>query len=344
MLKKPAFAPAKSGDSAGSNAPSSLTPRLSIGDLGPKEGIDDLDQIKKFETFIDQDRIDDVEPLVVAYVQQRPNSWRGHYIQGYVLFRMRKIGDSIKELAKSLELNIENPEAHKILGRDFVVIGKFDYAQTELEAAARLKPNSAEIHNSLGEVYSGRDMFKEAKSEFTAAIRLDPGYAQAYNALGFTEESLGDDTAALTAYNQAVEVADQKRFKFDAPFINLSAYYNRLGKPEAALQYARKAIAVDSNNDLSCYQLGRAYQALGKWEQAAEAFQKAISVNPVSPSSAQYYYVLSQVDRKLGKGKESLAALERFQELKRATELIEDKLLDNNRRTSVSDTGATQKQ
>ncbi|HWO31073.1 MAG TPA: tetratricopeptide repeat protein, partial [Candidatus Acidoferrum sp.] len=325
-------------------APRSLAPRLSIGDLGPKTDVDDLDQIRKFETLIDRDGIDDVEPLVLAYVKERPNSWRGHYIQGYVLFRMRKIGDSIKELAKSLELNVDNPEAHKILGRDFVVIGKFDYAQTELEAAARLKPNSAEIHNSLGEVYSGRDMFKEAKSEFTAAIRLDPEYAEAYNALGFTEESLGDDTAALAAYNKAVQVADQKGLKFDAPFINLGAYYNRLGKPEPALLYARKAIAVDSKNDLSYYQLGRAYQALGKWEQAAEAFQKAISVNPVSPSSAQYYYVLSQVYRKLGKEKESLAALDRFQELKRATELIENKMLDNNRRTSVSDTGATDKQ
>ena len=91
---------------------------------------------------------------MLAYLKEHPNSWRAHYIQGYVLFRMRKVGDSIKELAKSLELNADNPEAHKILAKDFVVIGKFDYAQTELQQAVRLKPESAEIHYSLGEIYS----------------------------------------------------------------------------------------------------------------------------------------------------------------------------------------------
>ncbi len=341
ILMKTASRPATSVYSAKSR--SSLQSRTPVGELTPNRDVDDVGQIKNFEASIDQDKIDEVEPLVLAYLKEYPNSWRAHYIQGYVLFRMRKIGDSIKELAKSLELNVENPEAHKILGRDFVVIGKFDYAQTELQQAARLKPQSAEIHYSLGEVYSGRDMFKEAKSEFATTIQLDSKYAEAYNALGFAEESLGDDTAALEAYNKALQIADQKGFKFDAPYINLSAYYNRLGKPELALQNAQKAIELDSKSDLAYYQLGRAYQSQGKWDQAAEGFRNAISANPVSPSSAQYYYVLSQVYRKLGKTKESLAALERFQELKHATELIEDKMLDN-RRVSVSDPAAHDKQ
>jgi tetratricopeptide (TPR) repeat protein len=341
ILNKTASTPATSVNSA--KPVSSLPSRPSVGELIPNGDVDDVGQIKNFEAAIDQDKIDEVEPLVLAYLKEHPNSWRAHYIQGYVLFRMRKIGDSIKELAKSLELNVDNPEAHKILGRDFVVIGKFDYAQTELQQAARLKPQSAEIHYSLGEVYSGRDMFKEAKSEFATTIQLDSKYAEAYNALGFADESLGDDTAALEAYNKALQVADQKGFKFDAPYINLSAYYNRLGKPELALQKAQKAIELDSKSDLAYYQLGRAYQSLSKWDQAAEAFRNAVSANPVSPSSAQYYYVLSQVYRKLGKTKESLAALERFQELKHATELIEDKMLDN-RRVSVSKPAADDKQ
>jgi tetratricopeptide (TPR) repeat protein len=140
-----------------------------------------------------------------------------------------------------------------------------------------------------------------------------------------------------------MQIADQKGSKFDAPYVNLSAYYNRLNKPEPALQYARKAIQLDSKNDLGYYQMGRAYQSLGEWDEAAEALRNAISVNPVSPSAAQYYYVLSQVYRKLGKGKESLAALEHFQELKHATELVEEKILDN-RRPSISDSGAAVKQ
>jgi tetratricopeptide (TPR) repeat protein len=223
-------------------------------------------------------------------------------------------------------LNANNPEAHKILAKDFVVIGKWDYAQTELQHAERLKPESAEIHYSLGEVYSGRDMLKEAKVEFMAAIQHDPENAEAYNALGFTEESLGNDTAALAAYKKAMEIADRKGSKFDAPYINVSEYYNRLNQPEPALEYARKAIALNSKSDLGYYQLARAHQSRGEWEQSADALRHAISLNP---TSAQYYYVLSQVYRSLGKQPESVAALKSFQELKHAEELVDEKMRDN---------------
>jgi len=56
-------------------------------------------------------------------------------------------------------------QKHTRSGKDFVVIGKYDYAQTELQQAARLKPESAEIHTAWARSYSGRDMFREAKSE-----------------------------------------------------------------------------------------------------------------------------------------------------------------------------------
>ncbi|MGA7929772.1 MAG: tetratricopeptide repeat protein, partial [Candidatus Sulfotelmatobacter sp.] len=325
-------------NSPGSTA--TLAPRPSTGELIPNADADDLDQIKRFEASIEKDEIDAVEPLVVAYLKDHPNSWRAHYIQGYELFRMRKVGDSIRELAKSLELNADNPEAHKILAKDFVMIGEIDRAETELLQAVRLKPESAEIHYSLGEVYSAKDMLKEAKAEFTAAIQRDPTYAEAYNALGFTEESLEDDKAALAAYTKAMQVADHKGFKFDAPNVNLSEYYNRLGNPELALRYARKAIELNAKSDLGYYQMGRAYQSTGEWDQAADALRNAISLNP---TSAQYFYILSQIYRKLGKQKESQAALQTFQELKHAEELVADKIRDG-RRIAVPDPKAVEKQ
>lgn len=307
---------------------SSLSLRTSTGELLPI-GTDDLDQIKNFEAAIGNDKIDEVEPLVSTYLQGHANSWRAHYIEGYLLFRMRKVGDSIRELSKSLELNVDDPEAHKILAKDFVIIGQVDYALTELQQAKRLKPESAEIHYSLGEIYSAKDMLPESKSEFMAAIQRDPTYAEAYNALGFTEESLDHDPAALEAYKKAIEVADKKGFKYDAPYINLSAYYNRLGNPELALQFARKGIELNSKSDLAYYQMAKAYESRHELEQAAEALAKAISI---MPSSAQYFYVLSQVDRKLGKQKESTEALQSFERLKHEAELVDNKILENRQR------------
>lgn len=294
-------------------------------------GDDDLDAIKGFESAIEKDEIDAVEPRVVAYLQDHPNSWRAHYIYGYLLFRMRKFGESIRELSRSLEINTDDAEAHKILAKDFVVIGQIDYAQAELQQAVRINPNSAEIHYSLGEVYSTKDMVPEAKAEFMAAIERDPTYAEAYNALGFTEESLDNDAAALKQYTKAIEVADQKGFKYDAPYINLSAYYNRLGNPQLALQYAQKALALDSKSDLAYYQLAKAYESQKEFDKAADALGTAIVI---MPNSAQYYYVLSQIDRKLGRKKESADALQNFERLQREAQLVDKKIRDNRQPSS----------
>jgi len=49
----------------------------------------------------------------------------------------------VEALAKSLQLDINNAEAHKILGLDLTMSGKYEEAQIEMEQAARLRPNSA---------------------------------------------------------------------------------------------------------------------------------------------------------------------------------------------------------
>ena len=92
---------------------------------------DDPQRITEFESYIRAGRFQEVEPLLAAYVQEHPKASWGWYALGYSLFAQRKVGESIQALAKSLQLNNENAEAHKILGRDLMFIGRFAAAQTE---------------------------------------------------------------------------------------------------------------------------------------------------------------------------------------------------------------------
>ena len=81
----------------------------------------------------------------------------GWYALGYSLFAQQKIGESIRALAKSLQLDVKNSEAHKILGRDLMIIGRFDAAQVEFEQGIRYDPKSAEMHYNLGKLFSMQD-------------------------------------------------------------------------------------------------------------------------------------------------------------------------------------------
>jgi len=273
---------------------------------------DDPQQIASFQDLIREEKFQEVERLVRAYVAAHQRSWKAYYILGYVQFRQRKIGDSVRALAKSLELNTDNADAHRILGRDLCIIGQYDFALREYAQVLRLDPASAETHYNIGRVYAIQDDFHKARQELEAAIRLDADYMEAYNALGFAMEALGDDAAALEDYQAAVHRNEERHGKFEAPYVNLAGYYNYRGKLDLALEYANKALALNPNADLAYFQIAKVCRARQDWKGVAEALEKAIAINS---SRAQYYYVLAAAYRKLGKIEESQRAIARFQDL-----------------------------
>jgi tetratricopeptide (TPR) repeat protein len=282
-------------------------------------GSNDAQRVAELEGYIRDGRFTEVEPLLTAYVKERPSSTWGWYALGYSLFGQQKIGESIRALAKALELDIRNAEAHKILGRDLMIIGRFDAAQIEFEQAVRYKPDSAESHYNLGKLFSVQDDWDRARNAFEAALRVDPSYVEAMDALGFALEALGDDQGAVAMYRKAIAINEERNGTYALPHVNLSAYYNRTGDPAKALEHARSALALDPKSDRALFQQGRAYERQGNLDEAARVLNEAIVLNPRASS---YYYVLAGVCRRLGLTEESRKALEAFQKLEReSTEL-----------------------
>jgi tetratricopeptide (TPR) repeat protein len=273
---------------------------------------DDPKQIRLFESYIRKERFGEVEPLLSRYVRERPDSWLGFYQLGYVLFRERRIGESVRALARSLQLNLENAEAHKILGLNLTILGKYDEAQVELEQAARLMPDSAEIHYYLGRIYYTKNVLPLAKREFEEALRLDPHFMKAYDNLGLTLEALGDDDGALLNFRRAAELNERHELKSPWPYINTCALYNRRRDPQTALPMCLKATGQDPRSDAAHFETARAYMALKKWDDAAQSLERAIEAEP---RTARYYLVLSSVYRRLGRADDAQRALETFQKL-----------------------------
>ncbi len=108
---------------------------------------------------------------------------------GYVYFRLHKIWPSIQLLSKSLSINVNNAEAHKILGMDFTIVNRLDLATKELEFAVQLNPKSAESQYALGHVYYEQGAYGRAVTNFQKAIALDPDYVKAYHNLGLAYEA-----------------------------------------------------------------------------------------------------------------------------------------------------------
>jgi tetratricopeptide (TPR) repeat protein len=203
-----------------------------------------------------------------------------------------------------------------------MVIGRFDAAQIEFEQALRYKPDSAEVHYNLGKLFSVQDNWEPARKAFESALRLDPSYIEALDAQGFALEALGDDRGAIANYERAIELNEARRGSFASAHVNLSAYYNRTGDPEKALEYARKAIGLDPKSDRAWFQKGRADERRGSLDDAVDALNQAIALNPRASS---YYYVLASVYRRLGWTDESRKALEMFKRLEQESNELEKK-------------------
>ena len=291
---------------------------------------DDPQQIAEFQDRIVKQSFQEVEPLLHTYLAAHPRSWKAYYFLGYVQFRQRRIGDSLKALARSLELNADNADAHRILGRDLSIIGRYDFALREYEQALRLDPRSAETHYNIGRIYAIQDNFPKARRELEAAIQLDANYMEAYNALGFAVETLGDDAAALQDYQTAMRLNEDRHAKFEAPYVNSGGYYNRRGQLDLAVEYANKALALNPRSDLAYFQIAKACRTREDWKGVTDALEKAIAINPSRP---QYFYVLGAAYRKLGKIQESDRALASFQHLEKGTAEFERQRREADRAT-----------
>lgn len=282
---------------------------------GVNSGHDDTAQIMDFEKLAREGPdTTALESRLESYLRQHPSSPRAHYLLGYVQYRQRRIEESIRALSQSVELDGRDAESRALLGWVLAMANRCDLAQNELERAVELRPAWDEAHYRLGRVFLIEEDFVRARPAFERAIELSPDYREAYNALGVAKEALNDGPGALVSYEKAIEVSRANGKAFDTPYVNISGYYNRRGDPARAIEFARKALAINPKADLAYFELGRAYRIQEKWSDAQAALERAIALKS---DTAQYHYVLSIVYRKLGKQAESRAALETFRELDR---------------------------
>jgi tetratricopeptide (TPR) repeat protein len=279
----------------------------------PRHGGEQQDAILEgVEADISANKFADIEFRLNSYLTEHPKSSRAYYDLGYVQFKTHKIGPSIKDISKSLELNPNDAEAHKVLGLSCSIIGRYDLAEVELQQAARLEPESAEIHYFLARTYYTRGVYPLAKSEFETTIRLDPSYIKAYSNLGITSEALGNTDVALKNYTAAIQLEERQKQKSEWPYIYLSAFYNRQKNAAEAIHYALQAAEINTASDTAYFEMAKAYRTQKQLEKAVEAMQKAIAINS---RISDYYYVLGMTLRELGKQQESAQALKMYAQL-----------------------------
>jgi protein O-mannosyl-transferase len=109
----------------------------------------------------------------------------------------------------------------------------------------RTSPESPRAHFALGEVYHKEGHYEAAVTEFNQALDLNRDVAELHNALGLAYEGKGLWPEAIAAYQAGLKAKSLTNETKLNLLLNLGNSYSRLRRPDIASAYYRKVLELE---------------------------------------------------------------------------------------------------
>ena len=193
--------------------------------------------------------------------------------------------------------------------------GKFDMAQSQLNALMSKYPNNANLHFAQGIVNIRRqassdmeyrnqseDLIKNSIKEFNTALKLNPKYYPAYNALGVIALNTGNLDKANEFFNKALEIEPTYATAID----NLGSIDYLNGNYDDARKKFLKAITINPNSSTAFFHLAQVYDKKSLYSKGLDALDHSLRLKP---NSSVAYNLRGEILKKQGNEN---AAIEAF--------------------------------
>ncbi len=180
---------------------------------------------------------------------------------------------------KALELDSELAEAHASRGLALSLSRQYDDAQREFETAIRLNPKQYEAHYFYARACIQEGRLEKAVQHYEEASRVRPEDYQALLLMQGPLHGLGRHEEAQAALRRGLEVAE-KHTKFNpddarALYLGASALI-QLDQREKALEWAKRAYAIDPSDPAVLYNVACVYAFGGLIDEALDYLDQAI--------------------------------------------------------------------
>ena len=174
---------------------------------------------------------------------------------------------------RSLELNASYAAAHHWYGGDHLaMLGRFDEAEVELEAAIKLDPLTPVVLEGRGFLRLLQRQYWQAIAVYRQIMAADPSFYKPYASMGRAFVQLGDYPRAIESLEKALSMADEVPSIFGA----LGQAYGMSGNRSAALSVLEKLRLMSSYRPVPSACFALIHIGLGDTEAALSFLETAV--------------------------------------------------------------------
>jgi len=249
----------------------------------------------------------DAEKQIRTHLQLKPDSAKGHYLLGLILFKQGKAVESLAEYTEAAKYQPPSSQDLKIVALDYVLLGNFAEADNWLTRATIWNPHDAEAWYHLGRTKYNESHFEQAVSAFQRCLGLDPGNVKAKSNLGLSLAALGRFAEAEKSYRNAIAWQSAASSQVAEPYIDLGALLLDQNRESDALPLLLQADTLSPEDSRVPELLGKTYWRQNKLKEAQLHLEKAIRL---AKDNAANHYLLAQVYRKQGMAEKAKAQFE----------------------------------
>lgn len=193
-----------------------------------------------------------------------------------------------------------------------ILVGVYGYNAEEMAPRAReaaatalgLNPASSEAWVAIGLIREFMDVdWRGAEEAFLEAIRLNPGNLEPHLEYGLLLNRWTEDRERTFAAFQTALTLDPVSIQANSAITEALMFYREY---EEAVEYCRKALALEPNKFIVIYRLGHALHNLGRSEEALREYERMLALDrgPFSLSATGHMYAV------MGREEEARALLE----------------------------------
>jgi Tfp pilus assembly protein PilF len=202
--------------------------------------------IAKFKIAVTSKDVASAKAAADAIVATKPTFALGYYFQGGVAEMEQRFDDAIRLYSSALELQPSANDPLQALTRVLVARKRVPEALKRIDQVAAQFPNDAFPLTLKGELLISQSRSAEGLAAFKMAIDREPKNAAGYRNLAYAQVGAHDDNAAIATLQGATgKVTNPEQLEQV-----LGELYQRVGKPDEAIQVYEDALRHDPKSDL----------------------------------------------------------------------------------------------